>query len=397
MDISSTGSSKKTPEKYNLLGIDLNTFYHRPVDTFAKAGDILETEGTFVVIDHSNVPNLEKFACKATQTDYRESEAQTDPWDPPIKVSKVHKEPEILSFTNFSFGKGLPACKLELNYILETRKNRDSKEALGPINTDESLIRKKQVINDQIRSDWNYRISVLNEKQLKKLSAMQYALADEIEKYSNKKEKFLTNIWKQKTNEMNKQNSKLQEKLQKDLHMMESQYLGVKHDDTKTDSPLKKGFKTKLNKLQYSKGTEYMLSDYYLKNPTGLLSVKNWLETKTNGLKTEIPLSRVFKRTQREKAAEKAYLSILDQKRSKLPPQTYREDYEKEETPVPSVKAEDVIEFFDFQERKIDLVTVWQKALRGLAQQKQMLELIESHKEGLSKLLTPLYPEIANS
>ncbi|GFQ74664.1 maats1 [Trichonephila clavata] len=365
MDISSTESPKKTSEKCNLSGIDLNTFYHRPVDTYSKAGDILETERTFVVIDHSNVSNLEKFACKATQTDYRESEAQTDPWNPPFKVSKVHKEPEVLSFTNFSFGEGLPAGKLELNYILETRRNRDSKEALGPINTDESLIRKKQIINDQVRSDWNYKISVLNEKQLKKLSAMQYALADEIENYSNKKEKFLTNIWKQKKNEMNKQNSKLQQKLQKDLRMMESQYSDIKHDDVKTESPMKKGFKTKMHKLQYSKGTEYMLSDYYLKNSTGLLSVKNWLETKTDGLKTEIPLSRVFKRTQREKAAEKAYLSILDQKRSKLPPQTY--------------------------------LTVWQKALRGLAQQKQMLELIERHKEGLSKLLTPLYPEITYS
>ncbi|GFU29906.1 hypothetical protein NPIL_288341 [Nephila pilipes] len=371
---------------------------NRPADTYLKVGSIFEIERSNLVLSQSDVSNLKKFASKATQTDYRESEAQTDPWDPPFKVSKVHKEPEVLSFTNFSFGKGLPACKLEMNYILETRKNRDSKDSLRAIESDELLMRKKQITRDQLRSDWNYRIAVLNEKQLNKLTAMQSDLADEIGKYSNKKGKVLRNMWKQKRKEMNNQNSKLQEKLQKELRSVKSHYLDVKHDGIiRTDSTFKKGFKTEIKKLPFSKGTEYMLSDYYLTNTTGLIGVKNWLETKADGLKTEIPLSRVFKRTQREKIAEKAYQCILDQRRSKLPPKTYREDYEKEETQAPSVKAEDVNEFVDFVEKKIDLVTVWQKALRGLAQQKQMLELIENHKEGLSTILAPLYPELANS
>lgn len=40
----------------------------------------------------------------ATQTDYRESEAQTDPWDPPFIIRKVFKDPEVLCLKNFSYG-----------------------------------------------------------------------------------------------------------------------------------------------------------------------------------------------------------------------------------------------------------------------------------------------------
>ncbi|GBM96638.1 Cilia- and flagella-associated protein 91 [Araneus ventricosus] len=397
MDLNRTDFSQKNG--CFISGADLCKFFDRPVETNPKVGDIVETEeeGTFIVYE-PEVSDANKFVSKSTQTDYRESEAQTDPWDPPFKVTKVLKEPEVLSIRNFSLGSGLPAGLLEVNYISELRKNGKLKAEVESSENDETFERKKQIICDQVRNDWNYKISILNEKQLEKLTAMKSSLVDEMRKHSDRKEKFLTNLWTHKMTEMNKQNSKLQQKLRKEIRTLESGILSKDSDILEPgDFSERIPIKSAKAKAPISQGTEYMLSNYYLTNPAGLSSVKSWLDSKTDGLKTEIPLSRAFKRSQKERLAEQAYQNILEEKRSKLPAKLYREDYVKEEPPAPSVKAEDVIEFFDFEEKKVDLVTVLQKALRGFAHQKQMLELIECHKEGLSTILSPVYPGIADS
>lgn len=47
----------------------------------------------------------EMFQTSSTQTDYRESETQTNPWDPPYNVLKVFNEPEVLDLKDFHYGK----------------------------------------------------------------------------------------------------------------------------------------------------------------------------------------------------------------------------------------------------------------------------------------------------
>ncbi|XP_055939593.1 cilia- and flagella-associated protein 91-like [Argiope bruennichi] len=392
-----THSSKKN--NCVISGADLCKFYNRPIEITSKVGDIVEEEKeiSFVRCD-TDISVVDKFISKGTQTDYRENETQTDPWDPPSKITKIREEPEVLSIQNLTFGSGLPASLLEVNYISELRKNRKLKAEAESSEDDEAFKRKKQITCSQVRNDWNYKISILNEKQYEKYNALKSSLIDEMKRHSDRKEKFLTTLWNHKMAEMNKQNCKLQQKLRKEINVLESGILS-KESDILGTGDIHERFSVKSTKAKatISKGTEYMLSNYYLTDPAGLSSVKSWLDTKTDGLKTEIPLSKVFKRSQKERLAEQAYLNILEKKRSKLPPKIYREDYVKEELPAPTVKAEDVIEFFDFEEKKVDLVTVWQKALRGLARQKQMLELIECHKESLSTVLSPLYPGIAES
>ncbi|CAL1286155.1 unnamed protein product [Larinioides sclopetarius] len=271
MDMNRANFSEKN--SCYISGADLCKFFDRPIETNPKVGDIVEVEeeGTFIVYEPA-VSDADKFVSTSTQTDYRESEAQTDPWDPPFKVTKVLEEPEVLSIRNFSFGNGLPASLLEVNYISELRKNRKLKKEVEP-SEDETFERKKQIICNQVRNDWNYKISILNEKQNEKLAAMKSSLVAEMKRHADKKEKILTNLWTHKMAEMNKQNSKLQQKLRKEIHTLESTISSKDSDILEPGDFSKRRILSQSTKAKapISQGTEYMLSNYYLTNPAGML------------------------------------------------------------------------------------------------------------------------------
>lgn len=71
-------------------------------------GDVIEAEYASENDDqniHScKIISGRNFVSIATQTDYRESETQTDPWDPPFVVKKTLKEPEVLQLRELSYG-----------------------------------------------------------------------------------------------------------------------------------------------------------------------------------------------------------------------------------------------------------------------------------------------------
>merc|ERR1712124_129282 len=54
-----------------------------------------------------------------TQTDYRESEAQTDPYSPDWVLSdtNANEAPEIVTLMSLSYGAGLPAGPIEIELI----------------------------------------------------------------------------------------------------------------------------------------------------------------------------------------------------------------------------------------------------------------------------------------
>jgi hypothetical protein len=65
------------------------------------------------------------------QTDYRESDAQTDPYTPDYIIHPNAPEPEVLSLTSLSYGKGLPAT-LEEVAIIERARDRKAFECVTP-------------------------------------------------------------------------------------------------------------------------------------------------------------------------------------------------------------------------------------------------------------------------
>lgn len=58
------------------------------------------------------------------QTDYRDSETQTNPFSPEIVIENNGQYPEIYSIFHLKFGSGLPASMAEMEVIENMRENR---------------------------------------------------------------------------------------------------------------------------------------------------------------------------------------------------------------------------------------------------------------------------------
>eukprot|EP00291_Cryptomonas_curvata_P002408 CAMPEP_0172179440 /NCGR_PEP_ID=MMETSP1050-20130122/16620_1 /TAXON_ID=233186 /ORGANISM="Cryptomonas curvata, Strain CCAP979/52" /LENGTH=301 /DNA_ID=CAMNT_0012852325 /DNA_START=47 /DNA_END=949 /DNA_ORIENTATION=- len=72
----------------------------------------------------------------ATQSDFRESETQTDPYSPDYVLPADGSQPELLQLQELQWGRGLPAGVAEIEMIERARKRR-AFEASLPVITDD--------------------------------------------------------------------------------------------------------------------------------------------------------------------------------------------------------------------------------------------------------------------
>jgi len=88
------------------------------------------------------------------QTDYRESEAQTDPYSPAYYINPKHPDPELLLLQQLSHKKGLqPVTLLEVQLIEFQRKKHLMETSLPPATDEASLkLRRKIMENLELRA-----------------------------------------------------------------------------------------------------------------------------------------------------------------------------------------------------------------------------------------------------
>lgn len=378
-----------------IRGADLCKFYSRPIDIKTKQKNrvVIESDSDDdlpLPEKKEDSPEPTKFVTVAIQTDYRESETQTEPWDPPFYINRTYKKPEVLCLKELSYGNGLPATHLEIDYILENRRNDLLDAPSEGLDTYQEFLKKKKLISHQVKNDWNYKISKHSEKQIDKLKQMETSLAKELSTHSERKEKLLKNVWTKKNNQMVKINSKLRKELVKEIKILEQKCKtdGQKFDTKRigTQTQTKELYHVDNHRDSLNEEMSHLLSKYY-NNPNGLSKVTDWLERKKTEIFNEIPCTKPIHRDKREMLTEKAYQDLLGKKRTQLPPKLYREDYDKEESIDSSIKGEVQFDILELPEEGIDLVTVFQQVLRGRAYQKQMIKLIEKHKDSLDVLL----------
>jgi len=104
-----------------------------------------------------------------TQSDFRESETQTNPYTPDYVLPPDAPEPEVLTLTALSYGAGLPAGLNEVKMIERARLKRDFEASLPPMTDETSLNLRRKMMAEQELRDWNVReeqILALQEEKL---------------------------------------------------------------------------------------------------------------------------------------------------------------------------------------------------------------------------------------
>eukprot|EP00434_Breviolum_minutum_P014392 symbB.v1.2.012691.t1/scaffold880.1/size155533/13 len=100
----------------------------------------------------------------ATQSVYRESEAQTDPYSPDYQISS--QVPEVLQLTHLTYGAGLPASEAELQIIERTRQKRIFKQMLPPPCDEFGMEVRVQLMEAQEFREWADRDRTIRELQV---------------------------------------------------------------------------------------------------------------------------------------------------------------------------------------------------------------------------------------
>jgi len=104
-----------------------------------------------------------------TQSDFRESETQTNPYTPAYVLPPDAPEPEVLTLTALTYGAGLPAGLNEVKMIERAREKRTFEASLPPMTDEVSLALRRKMMGEQEMRDWNVREEQILELQQEKL------------------------------------------------------------------------------------------------------------------------------------------------------------------------------------------------------------------------------------
>ncbi|XP_074530428.1 cilia- and flagella-associated protein 91 isoform X2 [Halichoeres trimaculatus] len=119
------------------------------------------------------------------QTDYRESETQTDPYSPEYVVQRGTTPSELLQLAALSWGRGLPAGRAEVEMILRARAKRAWEAALPPLDDLSQLEKRERMIQEMMTEEWAFR-----EGEIQKLQEARLAvLADLLKQRAETEEK----------------------------------------------------------------------------------------------------------------------------------------------------------------------------------------------------------------
>lgn len=161
-------------------------YHKRPLLGSASAVPQSMTVGT---LSPAPVGEGQRSRTVATQSVYRESEAQTLPYSPdyvlPDQTSdkqralmdKYHTDiPEVLTLQKMKFGQGLPIGLAELNRIDKLREKRAFEAQLPPLHDLEQLPRRKAMMEAWEHKEWAEREEEIRRLQEERLELLARAI-----------------------------------------------------------------------------------------------------------------------------------------------------------------------------------------------------------------------------
>lgn len=108
----------------------------------------------------SRTSQVEMFRNKETQTNFRESSAQTHPWDPPYKVEPGAEDSELLKLNFLKYGHGLPLGMHQIHLIERARMKRAWEDRMPEGNSPEDADKRMRLVMAIEADEWAYREKV---------------------------------------------------------------------------------------------------------------------------------------------------------------------------------------------------------------------------------------------
>lgn len=330
----------------------------------------------------------------AVQTDYRESETQTDPYSPDYVIEPGTTPSELLQLAALTWGHGLPAGLAEVEMIQRARAKRAWEASLPPLNDLSQLDKRRRMMEEMEAKEWAFREGEIQKLQDTRLTVLKDLLRqrDEAQRevtndrlnqtYSNHEKGRETKLHKIH-NDYNRSLRKLEAKWRNEKGKLEQ------HDWAKTYTHSQK-YTPRSHKSAFFKSACFNeLKTYYLDTYEGLAELTAGLSAPV--LKPREKKSKPNTITDMIEPPSRRAVKLLKKYKA------LREEREKEESlrflvkkekPVPRPVTPRVEEPPEGDEETELAVITLQKLLRGRSIQCEMFKGKENYLELIQELRT---------
>ncbi|XP_071988430.1 cilia- and flagella-associated protein 91 [Engystomops pustulosus] len=197
MNISqATAVTRGDADPGDVSGRNRYKFFERPLIPFSQQ----TAPGVLLAVSRAEVtPRPERAPSPLVrtvgiQTDYRDSEAQTDPYSPEFVV-RAGSVPEVLMLANLTWGRGLPAGLAEVEMIERAREKRAWEATLPPLSDPSQLEKRRRMMDEQERKEWAFREQEIEKLQAARLEVLRKLLQKRKETQKEEDGKRLDTKW----------------------------------------------------------------------------------------------------------------------------------------------------------------------------------------------------------
>ncbi|OXB68909.1 hypothetical protein ASZ78_005346, partial [Callipepla squamata] len=349
----------------------------------------------------------EKFGPKirtfGTQTDYRDGEAQTDPYSPEYVVPSG-SVPELLMLATLTWGRGLPAGLAEVEMIERAREKRAWEATLPAMDCASNIAKRRKMMDEMERKEWAFREQEIEKLQEIRLEVFKKLLQRREEKQNELDGKRLDDHWqihqKAKEEKIKKIHHDFALMLRK-LIAMRKNVMGKleRRDIIKEYTNFASQTYAPLSRIGYfpdNRSERYVVKNFYLNTFAGLCELEASLPDSVTQVKIKAPKPKhtttktgYIKRSARlEVELALVHQALLEKKNKVKEPKKPLRFLDKVEKPVPRPPTP-VLEKPSIEEEERELAVIClQKLLRGRAIQNKMFEEKEKRLELIQELRT---------
>ncbi|XP_018965763.2 cilia- and flagella-associated protein 91 [Cyprinus carpio] len=334
------------------------------------------------------------------QTDYRESETQTDPFTPDYAVRPGTAPPELLTLATLTWGRGLPAGLAEVEMIERARMKRAWEATLPPLNDLSQLDKRRRMMEEMERKEWAFREKEIEKLQEARLTLLVQLLRQREEKQEEVKMDRLDVSFSQHQQEKEAQIKKIRNDYIISMRKLLAKRRNVegklkRRDIIKDYSDY--GFQTyaprsRIGQISDRNSNRNVVKSHFLSTYEGLLELEAGLSPSVMEPQIKVPRPKVTKgfitrSARRELELMKTHQALREEKGHVVEKKPLRFLF-KREKPAPRPPTPAVEDPPEGDEERELAVIFLQKVLRGRSTQNQVFEGKEKRLELIQELRT---------
>ncbi|XP_047421516.1 cilia- and flagella-associated protein 91 [Sciurus carolinensis] len=351
----------------------------------------------------SKYPTIPSKSTVGTQTVYRDTDVQTDPYSPEYVVCQ-DTIPELLTLATLTWGRGLPAGQAEVEMIERAREKRAWEATLPPLDDIRQFEKRRRMMNAMERKEWAFR-----EQEIEKLQDIRLEILKELLKKREERQNELD------MKHLNAKWCKLQEakeaKLAQIQHTHISKIRKIKAKGKNIEGKLQRrdiikdysdyastvyGPLSRLGRFPDNNSEDFVVKNYYLNTYEGLVELESSLPDFVTQPRIRTPKPKIvttkagfLKRAARlDYELAEVHKALLEKKNKALEAKKPLRLLQRNPIPEPRLPTP-TLEMSSNEEEDVEMAVIYlQSLLRGRVVQNMMFEGKEKRLELIQELRT---------